>query len=185
MRRQRALVLAVAGLALGGWLPGTASAQQNAQLRGTWVLNRAASDDVTAKIVEATRGMNRIVGPVARRRLRATNTPYTRLTITFDAQSVQVEMPDRPAALSPAGGQPVLWNRNTGAACERVTEDCVTLSSSFQGGRLVQTFRPEDGERRNLFTVSADGATLSMMVTITSPRLARPLTYNLVYDRAN
>lgn len=183
MRRQRIAVLAAA-LAFAAVLPLEANAQQNSQLRGTWVLNTERSDDVRAKIVDATRGMNRIVGPVARRRLRATNTPYPRLTLNYDAQSVRVEMHERPTAVSPANGQPVLWHRETGATCARVSEDCVRLTTEWQGGRLVQLFRPEDGQRQNVFTVSEDGRTMTMAVTVTSPRLPRPLTYNLVFNRA-
>jgi hypothetical protein len=184
MRRQRIAVLAAA-LAFAAVLPLEAEAQQNARLAGTWTLNQGQSDDVNAKIVEATRGMNAIVGPVARRRLRATNTPYPRLTVSLPGQDVRVEMQNRPTAQSPANAQPVLWHRNTGAACARVSEDCVQLSTAWQGGRLVQTFRPEDGERQNVYTVSADGNTMTMAVTIKSPRLPRDLTYNLVYNRAN
>jgi hypothetical protein len=183
MRRQRLAALAGV-LALAAALPADASAQQSSQLRGTWVLNREASDDVPAKIVDATRGMNRIVGPVARRRLRATNTPYPRMVVHYDGQNVRIEMHERPTAASPANGQPVLWDRNTGQSCARVSEDCVQLTTEWQGGRLVQTFRPEDGERRNVFAVGPDGDTLTMAVTVTSPRLPRPLTYTLVFDRA-
>lgn len=183
MRRQRIAVLAAA-LALAAVLPADAAAQPGPALRGTWLLNEERSDDVPAKIVEATRGMNRIVGPVARRRLRATNTPYPRLVVQHDAQQVRVEMAGRITAASPANGPPVLWDRTTGQACPRVGEDCVQLSTAWQSGRLVQTFRPEDGERENVYSVSADGDTMSMAVTIRSPRLPRPLTYTLVYTRA-
>lgn len=184
MRRQRTAALA-AVLVLAAGLPGEAPAQQTSQLRGTWVLNREASDDVPARIVQATRGMNAVVGPIARRRLRATNTPYPRIVVNYDAQNVRVEMQDRPTATSPANGQPVLWHRNTGQTCTRVSEDCVQLTAEWEGGRLVQTFRPEDGERQNVYTVSQDGSTLTMAVTIRSPRLPRDLTYNLVFNRAS
>jgi hypothetical protein len=178
------IVLAVAALALAAAVAPEASAQQNSQLRGTWTLNREQSDDVPRKIVEATRGMNAVVGPVARRRLRATNTAYTRVVVQYDAQTVRVEMQDRPTASSPANGQPVLWHRSTGQTCTRVSEDCVQLTAEWQNGRLVQTFRPEDGERRNVFAVSQDGSTMTLTVTVKSPRLPRDLTYDLVFNRA-
>jgi hypothetical protein len=185
MRRQRTALLAAALLVLVAGLPGGAEGQQASQLRGTWVLDRERSDDVNAQIVEATRGMNAIVGPVARRRLRATNTAYPRIAVSFDEQTVRVEMHDRPAASSPASGQPVLWERTSGRTCPRVSEDCVQLTTEWQNGRLVQTFRPEDGERRNVLSVSPDGNTLTMSVTIRSPRLRRDLTYDLVFNRAS
>lgn len=183
MRRQSVAALA-AVLAVAAWLPAEAAAQQSTQLRGVWTLDAGRSDDVPAKIVDATRGMNRIVGPVARRRLRATNTPYAWVRIT-PGETVRVDMAGRPSVSSPANGQPVLWNRDTGAACTRVGEDCMRVTTEWQNGRLVQTFRPEDGERRNVYSVSADGNTMTMAVTVSSPRLPRPLTYNLVYRRGS
>lgn len=185
MRRHRiAVVAAVLALAAAA-VPQHAEAQQNSQLRGTWVLDTGRSDDVNARINQAVARMNFVTRPIARGRLRATNTAYPRLVMSFDAQNVRVEMQDRPTAVSPANGQPVLWNRTNGQTCTRVSEDCVQLTSEWENGRLVQAFRPEDGERRNVYSVSADGSTMTMAVTITSPRLPRPLTYNLVYNRAS
>ncbi len=59
------------------------------------------------------------------------------------------------------------------------------MSSEWDNGRLEQRFQAEDGRRVNLYSVSADGNTLTMNVTITSPRLPSPLTYKLVYNRAS
>lgn len=183
MRRQRiALVLA---FALAAVLPQVVTAQQSSQLRGTWSLNRKDSDDINAKINTAVARMNVVVRQIARPRLRSTNVAYPQIVISYDAQNVRVDMQGRPSVSSPAGGQPVLWQRETGATCNEVRGDCVRVTSVWEGGRLEQTFAAEDGQRVNVYTVSPDGNTLTMNVTVTSPRLPNPLTYKLVYNRAS
>jgi hypothetical protein len=183
MRRQR---IFLGTLVLAALLPAALHAQQQgAQHRGTWTLNAQASDNINTKINEAIGRMNVVVRQIARPRLRATNAAYPRLVITHDATSVRVDMAGRPSVSSPANGQPVLWERNTGAACTAIRGDCVQVTTQWENGRLRQTFQAEDGRRVNVYSVSPDGGTLTMAVTITSDRLPDPLTYNLVYDRAN
>jgi hypothetical protein len=53
------------------------------------------------------------------------------------------------------------------------------------GNKLAQEFKAEDGQRKNEYSVSADGRTLTLEVTVTSPRLAQPVRYRLVYDRVS
>lgn len=183
MRRQRiALVLA---FALAAVLPQVVTAQQSSQLRGTWTLNRKDSDDINAKINTAVARMNVVVRQIARPRLRSTNVAYPQIVISYDAQDVRVDMQGRPSVSSPVGGQPVLWQRETGATCTEMRGDCVRVTSAWENGRLQQTFAADDGQRVNVYTVSPDGNTLTMNVTVTSPRLPNPLTYKLVYNRAS
>ena len=183
MRRQRiALVFALALLALPA---AGAQAQQSSQIRGTWTLNRQQSDDINAKINTAVARMNVVVRQIARPRLRNTNVAYPQLVISYDQQNIRVDMQGRPSVSSPANGQPVLWQRETGRTCPQIRGDCVQVTTEWENGRLEQTFRAEDGQRVNLYTVSADGNTLTMNVTVTSPRLPNPLTYRLVYTRAS
>jgi hypothetical protein len=181
MRRQRIALLA---LALFTALPATVSAQQS-QLRGTWAINRQQSDDINAKINTAVARMNVVVRQIARPRLRSTNTAYPRLVITHDNTVVRVDMQGRPSVSSPANGQPVLWQRETGNTCTQMRGDCVRVTAEWENGALTQTFQAEDGRRVNVYTVSPDGNTMTMNVTITSPRLPNPLTYKLVYNRAS
>ena len=166
-------------------LPAALSAQQTASpLRGTWNINRAQSDDINAAINRTVAKMNMVVRQIARPRLRSTNTAYPSLVMRYDQSSVRVDMAGRPSVSSPANGQPVLWQRDTGATCREMKGDCVRVSTEWEGGNLKQTFQAEDGRRVNVYSVSSDGKTMSMNVTITSPRLPQPLTYKLVYNRA-
>jgi hypothetical protein len=183
MRRQRTRFLPLLVL-LAALLPSAASAQQSSTLRGNWTANRAQSDDINKAINTAVARMNVVVRQIARPRLRSTNTLYPTVVVQYDQSNVRVNLGGRTAA-SPANGQPVLWQRNTGATCTEMKGDCVRVSTEWTGGNLTQTFQAEDGKRVNVYSVSADGNTMTMNVTITSPRLPSPLTYKLVYNRAS
>ena len=52
-----------------------------------------------------------------------------------------------------------------------------------ENDRLVQTFKAEDGQRVNSFSVEATQR-LTLEVQVTSPRLPKPLTYTVRYKRA-
>ncbi|HEU0012855.1 MAG TPA: hypothetical protein VFQ45_04190 [Longimicrobium sp.] len=184
MRRQRIATL-LSALVVSALLPLAGSAQQNSDYRGTWVLNRQASDDINVAINRAIAPMNVLVRQIARPRLRSTNTAYPRITIAFDNNNIRVDMQGRPSVSSPASGAPVLWQRETGRTCTQVRGDCIRVTSEWENGKLEQTFQADDGRRVNLYSLSADGRTLTMNVTITSEKLERPLTYKLVYNRGS
>lgn len=160
----------VTALAILLALYSTAAAQES-NLRGTFTINRAASDDIGRAIEAAA------VKPAARGRLRRANPAYGRVVISYTQQSVSVTFDQRRAIESPADGTPVKWTREDGEEFD--------LSTEWEGGRLVQTFKGEGEVRANTFSVSADGGTLTLGVVIRSPKLPRPLTYKLVYNRAS
>ena len=180
MYRQRIpLLTIVALLALAST---TGLAQESPRFSGAWTLNPEQSDDIDAKINTSITRMNVVVRQVARPRLRSTNIPYPQLIFSFN-EEISVDMPGYPSVSSPANGQPVLWHRRTGRPCTEMRGSCVEVTTTWEDQALVQTFRSEDGQRRNVFTVSPDGITLTMVATMTSPRLPAPLVYRLVYTR--
>ncbi len=171
MRRQRFIpLLAVLALML---LPAIASAQS---LAGTYTFNRQASDNVNAAIDQAVRRMNFVTRPIARGRLRGTNQPYRRIVIAHTQTSVSITTDDRAAITSPSNGTPVKWRREDG--------ETLDVSTEWENGKLEQTFKADDGQRVNTYSLSADGRTLTMAVTITSGKLPQPLRYKLLYDRS-
>jgi hypothetical protein len=157
-------------------LPAAAQAQESS-MRGTFVIDRAHSDDVNRAIETAVARMSFVTRPIARGRLRRTNSVYNRVVINYTNAEVSTTFDQRHAIVSPANGQPVAWTREDGEKFQ--------LSTSWENGRLVQTFRAEDGSRTNTYSISADGRTLTMHVTLRSPRLSAPLEYNLVFNRAS
>jgi hypothetical protein len=180
MPRPRVLLLpTVALLALAST---RTLAQESPRLSGAWTLVRDQSDDINAKINTSISGMNLVVRQVARPRLRTMNVPYPRLVFSF-GENISVEMPGYPSVSSPANGDPVLWHRATGEPCPEMVRSCLEVTTTWEGQSLVQTFRSEDGDRQNVFTVSPGGERLTMVATMTSPRLSAPLVYRLVYIR--
>lgn len=174
MRRQRIAPLFCAlALALAAALP--ASAQQ-ASLKGTWRYDASASDNVAQAINTAVQRMNFVTRPIARGRLTRTNQPYQRVTVDFSSSQVTVTTDGRDPIVSPANGTPIKWTRED--------KEVLDVSTEWENGVLEQTFKAEDGQRVNRYSVGADGK-MTMEVTITSPRLPRPLVYKLVYNRAS
>jgi hypothetical protein len=183
MRRQRILSLSLLAV-LAGVLPSALQAQQ-ANFSGSWMLNRQQSDDINAKINQTVSRMNLVVRQIARPRLRSTNTAYPHLTLFTQNNTVRVDMEGRPSVSSSSTGTPVMWQRVTGRPCTQQRGDCVRVTTTTTPTQITQTFAAEDGQRVNVYTLSPDGNTLNMNVTITSPRLPQPLTYRLVYNRHN
>ncbi|HEX2190142.1 MAG TPA: hypothetical protein VHG51_14640 [Longimicrobiaceae bacterium] len=175
--RLRIPALFTALLALALVAPAGSAAQAAASLNGTFTYNAQASDNVNAAIDDAVARMNFVMRPVARGRLRKTNQPYQRVQISHNPQQVSVTMDGRPAIVTPANGTPMDWTREDG--------EKLKVSTEWENSALEQTFKAEDGQRVNSYTVSPDGRTLTMNVTVTSPRLPKPLTYKLVYNRAS
>jgi hypothetical protein len=180
MYRRRVPLLAIVALLTLASTRGLA--QESSRFSGAWTLAPEQSDDIDAKINASIARMNVIVRQVARPRLRSTNIPYPRLIFSF-GENIGVEMPGYPSVSSPANGQPVFWHRRTGLACTEMRRSCLVVTTTWEDQALVQTFRSEDGQRQNVFTVSPDGTRLTMAVTMTSPRLHAPLVYRLVYTR--
>ena len=175
MLRQRAVLLLLP-LAAALAVPAAARAQESS-MRGTFTIDRAHSDDVNRAIEAAVSKMSFVTRPIARGRLRRTNTMYQRVVVSFTPAQVSTTFDQRRAIESPANGTQVPWTREDGEHFQ--------LSTSWENGRLVQTFRAEDGSRTNTYSISGDGRVLTMHVTLRSPRLSAPLEYNLVFNRAS
>lgn len=176
MRRQRISTLLVA-LALA--MPAFVQAQtgQTPSLRGSYTYDAQESDNVNRAIETAVGRMNFVTRPIARGRLKKTNQPYQRVVIAHTQSEVTVTTDGRASIKSPSNGTPIRWRREDG--------EMLNVSTEWENGQLEQTFAAEDGKRVNTYSLSADGRKLLMNVTITSPRLPRPLTYKLVYNRAS
>jgi hypothetical protein len=163
-------------LALGAPL----HAQEGAAWRGTFRRDADASDSMK-KIVDA--GMARLgsiyrVWPIsseAKRRLQDTNRPYEHIEFLPEGSSLTT-VTDFYRLTTPMNGKLERWERKKG--------DFIDVTTRTEGSRLEQVFDASDGRRVNVYTLSPDGATLTLDVTVTSPKLSSPLTYRQVYRRA-
>jgi len=143
---------------------------------GAWLYDKSRSADVSAAVEACVAKTNFVVRAVARPRLLKTNVPYDRITIATSPSEVKVVYgaAGKPVASAP-DGKSIPWKREDGEVFQ--------LSHELKGDRLVETFRGDDGSKQESFGVSADGATLSVDVKVTSPKLPEPLVYRLVYKR--
>lgn len=160
--------LVVAAFAL---LPQAASAQIPV---GEYLIDEALSDDINVAINAATADMNFIARPIARKRLRSTNPPTRVVTIEEIGDSVQVTSDHQIAVRSKPDGVPMKWSAFKGEQLE--------VTTVIDNGILSNTFSAGDGARTNRYTLRDDGM-LEMLVTISSPRLRRPVEYKRVYRR--
>lgn len=156
--------------------PTMARAQAGA-ISGTYVLDRAASDNVDKAIATAVKDMNFVTRPIARGRLQKTNQPYQQVAIATAGANTVVTIDKLPPRQAPSDGTPIDWTRPADG-------EKIKLSMRWDGARLVETLKAEDGQRANAYTLSPDGSALTMNVTITSPRLPKPLTYKVMYRKA-
>jgi hypothetical protein len=175
MRRHRNAIAPI-GLAFlaAAAVAGPAPAQERA-LDGTYTYLEAESDPIRPAIDRAVARMNFITRPIARGRLTKTNTPYRTLTIGRAEGNISIVTDQRAPIVSPPDGSPIKWTREDGEVFD--------VTTRWVEGALEQTFVAEDGQRKNVYVLAADGSTLEMRVTVTSPRLAEPVSYTLRYRR--
>lgn len=167
---------AIAPLGLALLATTAAPAQsQNPSLDGTYSYVEADSDPIKPAIEQVIADMNFITRPIARGRLTKTNAPYQTLSLRESAGQVTIVTDQRAPIVSPSDGSPIKWTREDGEVFD--------VTTRWAGGALEQTFIADDGQRKNVYSLAADGNTLEMHVTVTSPRLELPLTYTLRYRR--
>ena len=155
---------------------GVAHAQGDSpSMQGNFTLDAAASDDVNQAIDRAVARMNVMKKPIARSRLKKTNQPYQQVMIAQTSSEVTITADNRTPVVTPLSGTPIKWMREDGEVFD--------VSTQWEDGKLKQTFKAEDGQRVNTFTLNPDGNVLTMDVTVTSPRLSRPLFYKLVFRK--
>jgi hypothetical protein len=147
----------------------------NPALQGTFGNEQQSAKTIETAIEASVAKMNFIKRPIARSRLKKTNEAHRRVAITIGGGEISVAFDGRKPVQMPADGSAIRWTREDGETFD--------VNAAWDGDRLVQTFKAEDGTRANAFSVSADGH-LTLQVTLTSPQLDQPLVYTLTFSRA-
>lgn len=144
---------------------------------GEWNIDKENSADIPSAIETCVSNTNFIIRAIARHRLKKTNTVHEKVFISTSASSITITFGSEVAkpVIAPVDGSVVPWERDDG--------EVFLVSHQLTGDRLVETFRGDDGQKEIDFSVSADGAVLTMAITASSPRLPEPLVYQLVYSR--
>lgn len=146
-----------------------------ATLQGTFLNEQQSAKTIETAIETSVAKMNFIKRPIARSRLKKTNEAHRRVEIGMGGGEISVAFDGRKPVKMPADGSAIHWTREDGETFE--------VNAVWDGSRLVQTFKAEDGTRANAFSLGADGR-LTMVVTLTSPQLDRPLVYTLTFARS-
>jgi len=147
----------------------------NPALQGTFVNEQQSAKTIETAIEATVAKMNFIKRPIARSRLKKTNEAHRRVEIGIGHDQISVAFDGHKPVQMPADGSTIRWTREDGETFD--------VDAAWDGDRLVQTFKAEDGTRANAFSVTADGR-LTMQVTLTSPQLDQPLVYALTFSRA-
>lgn len=125
----------------------------------------AAVEKATSTLFFAIRG-------IARSRVRARTRIAPSVRFSFEGSMIRVKAENAPDAVAPESGA---------SAPFTYEGEKLSLSQTLTAAGLTQTFTAEDGQRENVWTLSADGKSLVERVTIRSPKLSAPLVYTLHY----
>jgi len=130
---------------------------------------------VPAAVERSVDGMFFIARGIAYDRLLKSSEICAGYRFDLGAEKISVAGSCRTADVSPADGREVDHRTKQGEESK--------LSQRFVGETLVQEFRGDEGARRVVWTLLADGATLRAQVVISSKHLPRAVDYTLTYRR--
>ena len=115
-----------------------------------------------------------IVRGIARGRLAKINPTPHQVRVDVETDTVSVAFDAGNPVVTPLNGDTVAW-RNP------LTGETNHAHVAVAGDTVRQTIVAPDGERENALIFSDDGARLRLRVTVTSHKLPRPLTYELLF----
>lgn len=139
-----------------------------------YVLDGGRSDDVQQLITSATADLPNT--DYFSRRLRKANTAVDggRIRISNAPGRFSIKYETRPLIFVSTNGEPNQWKLNDGQVFD--------VSAKAIGEAVSIMFRATDSERITVYRVA--GPQFVEDTTITSPRLAKPLQYRLIYNQA-
>lgn len=154
----------------------SAEEQLRQRLAGTW-RHSGAGDQAAleAAVTRTVQGMGFIIEGIAAGRIRERNAIPDSVTLVFAGDAAELRVPGRPVLRAPTSGAAVHTTNYHGEPIE--------LTARFEHGALVFASQMSQGGRRAEYSVSPDGGTLTVRITVHSPRLPRNLVYSLTYRR--
>jgi hypothetical protein len=126
-----------------------------------------------AAIEDVISGLNILIRPIARDRLKSAMATAAAISITSDATNLTVSL-DSLVYTAPLTGGSV---KATG-----ITGDKLNLSYAISSAKIDQKFSGDQGGRVNTFTKSGDQ--LVMNVRVHSDKLPKDLKFKLTYKKA-
>jgi hypothetical protein len=153
---------------------GSASPTQGL-VSGSYVLDRARSDDVYHAIESGVAGPSSAARLSFARRLRKAAAPAYAIRISIAAGRFSINRDAHPLIVVPTSGEPTEMMLEGGQVFD--------VSAKANGEAVSLTFRAADSERTTVYR--SVGQQLVAETIIISPLLSTPIRYKLVYDRAN
>ncbi len=133
-----------------------------------------SSDDIRKAVNTTVQHMSFITRPIARGRLNKVNPTPQRVQIDVTRDTLAVAFDGGNPVITPLGGDTVSWTNS-------LTKEEDRAHATIAGDTVAQTIAAHDGQRENAYVFTDNGTRLRMHVTVTSPRLPRPLTYTLLF----
>ncbi len=152
---------------------GSASPAQGV-VSGSYVQDRERSDDDFQAIESAIAGLSNAERPLARMRLRK-SIATDRIRISSSGGRVSIKYDAKTPIVVWLSGEPIKWKLVEGLVFD--------VSAKANGEAISLTFRGDDSERTTVY--HSVGQQLVEETTIISPRVSTPISYKLVYNRAN
>ena len=152
---------------------GSASPAQRL-ISGSYVQDEERSDDAFQAIESAIAGLSNAERPLARMRLRK-SIATDRIRISSSGGRVSIKYDAKTPIVVWLSGEPIKWKLVEGLVFD--------VSAKANGEAISLTFRGDDSERTTVYR--SVGQQLVAETTIISPRLSTPISYKLVYNRAN
>ena len=171
--RHRALSATAIGAAILISSSGSASPAQGV-VSGSYVQDRERSDDDFQAIESAIAGLSNAERPRARMRLRK-SIATDRIRISSSGGRVSIKYDAKTPIVVWLSGEPIKWKLVEGLVFD--------VSAKANGEAISLTFRGDDSERTTVYR--SVGQQLVAETVIISPRLSTPISYKLVYNRAN
>ena len=119
--------------------------------------------------------LNFVLRPFARRKLTEATKLCDELTFDFQGPNLSVACDERPVQTAPV-------NQGQGLYTNEEGNRYVLVHKAGQG-QILQVFADENGQRTNRYTISPDGQSLIMEVTIDSKQLPEPLVFTREFKK--
>jgi hypothetical protein len=145
------------------------------RLQGSFVNASRSDKAIAAAIDKSVADFNFIARPVARSRLKKANPVITKASFSQEGAEAVVTLGTQKPVRATAGGPSVMWTRDDG--------EVLDVAFKWEGSTLVQSFTAADGIRLNRYTLSADGNTLTIDVSLRSEMLKVPVNYQITMSR--
>jgi hypothetical protein len=140
------------------------------RFEGAWRPKAGSARVIEDAIRTTVRPMNAVARPIARRKLAQKNVLPLRLRMDRRGELFVIHYSSAEEFKLPVSGSTVKYGDRT-----------MHLQLTPDG--LRHTGESSDGRRQNFFRVGSDPNVMSMAVTMSSPRLPRPLQYTLEFTR--